>query len=119
MKTLLNISPVLPVDDINNEIDFFKKLGFVLVYDSLQYSNQLDYAVIERENQSLHLQLFEKGSFQGQQVKIWVSNIATIDSELSKSDLVIQKNYGTPWNTNELGIFTPSKHAILFVQEIK
>ena len=119
MKTRLNISPVLPVDDINNEIEFFNNLGFASVYDSLQYSNQLDYAVIERENQCLHLQLIEKGSYQGQQIKIRVSNISSIEFELSRSDLVFQKNYDTLWNTHELGLFSPSKHAIFFVQEIK
>ncbi len=118
MTNLINISPVLPVQDIMAELSFFESLGFSSIYDSLQYSSTLDYSVIQRENQSIHLQLFKKGSFQGQQIKIWVTDIKLIERDLATSDLKVNKHFHTPWNTNEIGLYSPSNHAILFVQEI-
>ena len=118
MSNLINISPVLPVGDIKKEIVFFGSLGFSSIYDSLQYSDQLDYSVLQRDNQSIHLQWFEDGTFQGQQVKIWVADIALVEQDLDAKKVVMNKNYDTPWNTHEIGIYSPSRHAILFVQEI-
>lgn len=118
MNHLLNISPVLPVQSLENEVEFFKKLGFNSVYDSLHYSEDLDYIVLNRDQQSIHLQLFESGDFSGQQIKIWVSNIEILDEQLKSTDLVVFRNFNTPWNTHELGMYSPSNHAVFFVQEI-
>ncbi len=117
MSILLNISPVLLVADISAEIEFFSKLGFSPLYDSLQYSDKLDYSVLIRENQTIHLQLFDDDSYQGQQVKIWVSSIEEIETELSAASLKYNRHFNTPWNTHELGMYSPSRHAIIFVQE--
>jgi|GEM_PF-4196979 len=117
MYPILNISPVLPVKDITMEIEFFEKLGFKNVYDSLSYSELLDYAVMHREGQSIHLQLFDKEDFPGQQIKIWVRDILSIEKELKERGSMYNRNFDTPWNTNELGLYSPSKHAIFFVQE--
>jgi len=117
MSTLLNISPVFPVNDIDMEIEFFEKLGFKNVYDSLSYSELLDYAVMHREGQSIHLQLFGDEPFPGQQIKIWTKNILAIEKELNERGIKYNRNFDTPWNTNELGLYSPSKHAIFFVQE--
>jgi predicted lactoylglutathione lyase len=118
MSNLINISPVLPVGDIKKEVDFFSSLGFSSIYDSLQYSDQLDYSVLQRDSQSIHLQWFEEGTFQGQQMKIWVTDIALVEQELQAKKVVIHKNYDTPWNTHEIGVYSPSRHAILFVEDI-
>lgn len=118
MSNILNISPVLPVADLKKELAFFKHLGFLPVYDSLQYSDQLDYSVVQLGKQTIHLQLFDENNFQGQQVKIWVSEIDKIDEELSELGIPFNRNFDTPWNTHEIGLFSPSRHAIFFVQVI-
>lgn len=117
MNNLLNISPVLPAKDMNMEIEFFDKLGFKNVYDSLNYSDQLDYVVMHQEGQSIHLQLFGDEPFSGQQIKIWVKDILAIEKELKERGISYKRNFDTPWNTNELGLYSPSKHAVFFVQE--
>jgi len=118
MNILLNISPVLAVADILTEIEFFNKLGFSSVYDSLTYSDRLDYAVLKCEDQTVHLQLFENDLIQGQQFKIWVTEIKLVDKMLRENELILNQNYKTPWNTNEIGVYSPSKHAVIFVQEL-
>jgi len=59
--TLLQINPVLPVDDMTKTLAFYTdKLGFSKVYDSTNYGEDpINYAVLCRENVCIHLQLFD------------------------------------------------------------
>lgn len=123
MNNFLNISPVLPANDIKAEIEFFEKLGFKNVYDSLNYSDKLDYAVMNREGQNIHLQFqFEKDmppKHNAQQIKIWVADLDPLESEFREKGLHIKRRDNTPWGTNELSFYSPAHNAIIFVQELK
>jgi len=59
--TLLQINPILPVDDMTKTLAFYTdKLGFSKVYDSTNYgADPINYAVLCRENICIHLQLFD------------------------------------------------------------
>ncbi|MBO6793592.1 MAG: hypothetical protein JJ895_06760 [Balneolaceae bacterium] len=113
-----NISPVLPVADIQKEIAFFEKLGFSNTHDSLRYSDALDYAVMTFDSQSIHLQLFADGNFVGQQIKFWVADINQVKTLFEAAKLKGNLHEQTPWGTHELGCYSPTKHALIFVQEI-
>lgn len=122
MNNFKNISPVLPSIDIHAEIEFFKTLGFNNVYDSLNYSDKLDYAVLCREDQYIHIQLqFENdmpSKNASQQIKIWVENLNILHNEFEEQGLEINRRDKTPWGTNEFGFYSPSNHAIVFVQDL-
>ena len=117
MPNLQNISPILPVADLEAEIKFFERLGFQKVYNSLQYSSELDYVVLSRDGQTVHLQLFGEHDFYGQQVKIWVNDLDAIGEELDEKIISYNRRNNTPWNTSEIGMYSPARHAIYFVEE--
>ncbi|MGN8225348.1 glyoxalase/bleomycin resistance/extradiol dioxygenase family protein [Gracilimonas sp. BCB1] len=122
MNNFLNISPVLPAHDLKAEIEFFEQLGFKNVYDSLNYTDNLDYAVLHREGQYIHLQFqFEKdmpSKSNAQQIKIWVANLDLLESEFRAKGFDINRRDNTPWGTNELGFYSPAHNAIIFVQDL-
>ncbi|WP_421773192.1 glyoxalase/bleomycin resistance/extradiol dioxygenase family protein [Gracilimonas sp.] len=123
MNNFLNISPVLPANDIKAEIDFFERLGFENVYDSLNYSDKLDYAVLHRDGQNIHLQFqFESDmpdESNAQQIKIWVTDLDSLESEFKEKGFPIKRRNNTPWGTNELGFYSPAHNAIIFVQDLE
>tara|TARA_R110000868_G_scaffold306734_4_gene568142 strand:- start:3875 stop:4246 length:372 start_codon:yes stop_codon:yes gene_type:complete len=122
MPNLKNISPVLPANDVNAEIDFFEQLGFKDVYDSLNYSDKLDYAVVCRDNQFIHIQFqFEKdmpAKNASQQIKIWVEDLDTLQKEFVDAGFEINRRDNTPWGTNEFGLHSPAHNAIHFVKDL-
>ncbi len=122
MKNFQNISPVLPANDLKAEIEFFERLGFENIYDSLNYSDKLDYAVLHRDGQNVHLQFqFEKDMPQkhnAQQIKIWVTDLDSLESEFRKKGFHIKRRDNTPWRTNEFGFYSPAHNAIIFVQDL-
>ena len=122
MNNFQNISPVLPANDVKAEIEFFEKLGFETTYDSLQYSDKLDYAVVARDGQFLHIQFqFEEdmpSKNAAQQIKIWVNDLDVLEKEFSESGFEINRRDNTPWGTDEISFYTPNHNAIFFVKDL-
>ncbi|MFV1884790.1 MAG: VOC family protein [Balneola sp.] len=122
MVNLQNISPVLPANDVQTEIEFFEKLGFKNIYDSLQYSDKLDYAVMGREKERIHIQFqFEEdmpSKNAAQQVKIWVNDLDVLQQEFEKKGFEIKRRNNTPWGTDEIGFYSPNHNAIIFVKDL-
>ena len=122
MNNFRNITPVLPANDVKAEIKFFEKLGFVNVYDSLRYSDKLDYAVLARDRQAIHIQFqFEEdmpSKNAAQQIKIWVKDLDTLHREFEEKGMEIKRRDNTPWGTNEFGFYTPAHTAVIFVEDL-
>lgn len=122
MSNLKNITPVLPVMDVKAEIEFFENLGFTNVYDSLRYSDTLDYAVLFREGVGVHLQLqFEEDMPKknaSQQIKIWVNDLNTLHKEFEEKGFEVKRRDKTAWGTNEFGFYSPNHNAVIFVQSL-
>lgn len=122
MNNLLNISPVLPANDVQAEIEFFEKLGFKNMYDSLQYSDKLDYAVMGREKERIHIQFQFKEDMPSknasQQTKIWVSDLDALQKEFEEKGFEIKRRDNTPWGTDEFGFYSPNHNAIIFVKDL-
>lgn len=122
MNNLLNVSPVLPANDVKAEIEFFEKLGFKNVYDSLRYSDKLDYAVVARDGQFLHIQFqFEEdmpSKNVAQQIKIWVYDLEILQTEFEEAGFEIKRQDNTPWGTDEISFYTPNHNALFFVKDL-
>ncbi len=122
MSNFKNISPVLPANNVEVEIEFFEKLGFTNVYDSLNYSGKLDYAVMHRDGQNIHIQ-FQYGKDMPprnatQQIKIWVEDLDALQTEFEEKGFEIKRRDNTPWGTNEFGFYSPNHNAIIFVHDL-
>ncbi|MEQ9307982.1 MAG: hypothetical protein RLN90_00905 [Balneolaceae bacterium] len=122
MSNLKNITPVLPANNVKAEIEFFEKLGFNKVYDSLKYSDKLDYAMLFREGVGFHIQFqFEKdmpSKNAAQQIKIWVEDLDILQKEFEEAGFEIKRRDNTPWGTNEFGLFSPNHNAVIFVKDL-
>lgn len=123
MPNLKNITPVLPANNVKAEIEFFEKLGFTNVYDSLNYSDKLDYTVLFREGVGVHIQFqFEEdmpSKKAAQQTKIWVEDLDLLQKEFIKEGLEIKRRDNTPWGTSEFGLYSPNHNAIIFVKDLE
>ena len=122
MTTFKGIIPILPANNVKAEIKFFERLGSTNVYDSLQYSDTLDYACMQLEGIQFHIQfqftediLLKKA---GQQIKIWVEDLEALHKEFKEKGFDIKRRDKIPWGTNEFGFYTPAHNAIIFVQHL-
>lgn len=122
MPNLKNITPVLPANNVKAEIEFFERLGFTNVYDSLRYSNKLDYAVLFREGVGVHIQFQSEKNIASkntaQQIKIWVEDLDVFHKEFEEKGFEIKRRDNTPWGTNEFGLYSPNHNAVIFVQDL-
>lgn len=120
MKTeLLNMIPVLPSANIDRDVAWYKeKVGFELLFaDSM-------YAVMYRENLSLHLQWHADTAddplLGGSVIRIQVKNIKPIFEELVKRGTVPEDKLrmNTPWKTHEFGFYDLNQNAIFIMEDV-
>lgn len=116
---LLEISPVLPSQDIERDVIWYEKyMGFKLLHKDNMY------AVMRRENLCLHLQWHadteDDPLLGGSVIKIFVKNLQPIFKEfLGRGTVKKEKlRVNTPWNTNEFGFYDLNKNAIFIVEDI-
>ena len=119
MSRFLQISPVLPSQDIERDVAWYKKYtGFHKVHADDMY------AVLKRDNQYIHLQWHadteEDPLLGGSVIKIFVSDIQPYFEEfLNKGTVNSNKlNMNTQWGTHEFGFYDLNKNALFFVQDI-
>lgn len=116
---LLHITPVLPSQDIERDVDWYEKyVGFQVVQKDQMY------AVLKRQHLAIHLQ-WHAGTeddplLGGSVIKIFVKNLESIFIEFVERDVIkpekLQLN--TPWNTNEFGFYDLNKNAIFFIENL-
>ena len=119
MKTeFLEISPVLPSQDIARDLDWYEKYaGFKRV------SQDQMYAVMKRDNLFIHLQWHadteDDPLLGGSVIKIFVKNIQPIFQELIERGTVPpdKLRLNTPWGTNEFGFYDLNNNAVFFVED--
>jgi catechol 2,3-dioxygenase-like lactoylglutathione lyase family enzyme len=118
----LYMIPVFASADVQRDVDWYEgKLGFKNIYDSSNYQQgPLDYAVLERQGQILHLQFQFPADMTSTDVKIEVRNIAPIYEEFLNSGVARPKSLilKTPWGTSEFGLFDLSGNRITFIEDI-
>lgn len=118
-KEFLEISPVLPSQDIDRDVSWYERqMGFRLLHKDQMY------AVMRRENICIHLQWHadtEKDPLPGGSViKIFVRKVQPFFEEFVGRGMVTRDKLrmGTPWKTNEFGFYDLNGNAIFFVQDI-
>ena len=115
----MQITPVLPSQNIVRDIDWYKKhLGFDLV------GNDKMYAILKRENLRIHLQWHadtpDDPLLGGSVIKIFVDDIHPFYNELLERQTIVssQLKMSTSWATNEFGFYDLNKNAIFIVQDL-
>ncbi|MGX1929054.1 VOC family protein [Flagellimonas sp. 2504JD4-2] len=116
---LLEISPVMPSQDIDRDVTWYKKyMGFRLLHKDDMY------AVMRRENFCIHLQWHadteDDPLLGGSVIKLFVQNIDPIFQEFVERGTVkpgkMRKN--TPWRTHEFGFYDLNNNAIFIVEDV-
>ena len=116
---ILEISPVLPSQDIERDVAWYHKfVGFELLHKDEMY------AVMRRENICIHLQWHADNEddplLGGSAIKIFVKDINLLFKELQKRGTVSEAKLRlkTAWRTNEFGFYDLNNNAIFFVQDL-
>lgn len=118
-KNIKHITPVLSTSDIERDIKWYKeKIGFNF------QSGQDGYAVLQRDNQWIHLQWHhntKEDPIYSSVVKLFVDNIKPIFEEMIERGTITKDklHLNTPWNTNEFGFYDLNKNAIFFVADVE
>lgn len=115
---LLSIIPVLPSADLERDIAWYKeKLGFEIYFSDKMY------AVLYRENISLHLHWHadtpDDPLLGGSVIRISAKNITPLFDELVERGTVSQDSLkiNTPWKTNEFGFYDLNNNAIFIMED--
>jgi hypothetical protein len=115
----LNITPVLPSQDIERDVTWYEKyVGFELVHKDGMY------AVMKRAHLYIHLQWHADTEDDplngGSVIKIFVKEIRPIFEECVQRGIVTPDKLreGTAWGTNEFGFYDLNQNAIFFVEDI-
>lgn len=114
-------SPVLASEDVARDVTWYENnLGFKNVYDSSHYQEgPLDYAVLKRQNQLIHLQFQFPKDMTSTDLKFEVQNLAPLMKNLLDKGVITEKNIykKTAWSTNEVRFFDLSKNRITFLED--
>ncbi|MBX2829127.1 MAG: glyoxalase/bleomycin resistance/extradiol dioxygenase family protein [Flavobacteriaceae bacterium] len=116
---LLGIVPVLPTEDMQRDLKFYKEqVGFEILHSDDFY------AVLKRDHLFLHLQWHANTEddplLGGSVVRIFVDSIQPIFDEFVASGTVTKDKLqlNTPWNTHEFGFYDPNNNAIFIAQAL-
>jgi len=120
MKTdFLEISPVLPSQDIDRDVEWYEKqVGFKLLHKDNMY------AVLRRENLCIHLQwhadTVDDPLLGGSVIKIFVKNLMPIFEEMVERGTIKKEKLklNTAWKTNEFGFYDLNNNSVFFVEDI-
>lgn len=115
---LLEITPVLPSQDIKRDVEWYhKQVGFESVHQDDMY------AVLRRGRLYIHLQWHadteDDPLLGGSVIRIFVKNIRPIFEEMvSRSTVPIDKlRMNTPWGTHEFGFYDLNNNAVFIVED--
>ena len=119
MTNLLEISPVLPSQDIDRDVAWYENyVGFELLHKDAMY------AVMKRENFCIHLQWHANTEddplLGGSVIKLFVKDIQPMFEEFLERKTILPEKLRryTPWKTHEFGFYDLNKNAIFVVQDV-
>lgn len=115
-------SPVLASEDVARDALWYEtNLGFKNVYNSTFYQEgPMDYAVLKKHNQLIHLQFQFPKDMTSTDLKFEVKHLCFIQQQLLTSEIISEKNVflKTAWETNEIRFFDPSGNRITILESI-
>ena len=116
---LLEISPVMPSQNIDRDVEWYQKfVGFQVVQKDKMY------AVLKRKNLFIHLQWHadtkDDPLLGGSVIKIFVKNLQPIFEEFVKRGTIKPEKLrlNTNWKTNEFGFYDLNNNSIFIVEDI-
>ena len=119
MTNLLEISPVLPSQDIDRDVAWYENyVGFELLHKDAMY------AVMKRENFCIHLQWHANTEddplLGGSVIELFVKDIQPMFKEFLERKTISPEKLrrNTPWKTHEFGFYDLNKNAIFVVQDV-
>ena len=125
MPTLLALHPVLMCRDVDESIQFFRRLGFSLLFQDSPSAPR--YAVLARDAVQLHLQWHaDVDAFPHQDRPVYrllVDDVVALHQELatragdvpaSPADTPWFQPAITPWGTREFHVRDPSRNGLQF-----
>jgi hypothetical protein len=117
--TFLATIPVLPTTDIERDVRWYQeKMGLQCYFADKMY------AVLYRDNLSLHLQWHADTAddplLGGSVVRILVKNIQALFEEFVQRGAVTADKLrtNTPWRTNEFGFFDLNRNAVFIMEDV-
>jgi uncharacterized glyoxalase superfamily protein PhnB len=114
VATLTSVAPEIPVNDMERGIEYYEaKLGFTVE----MRMPQGDYAIVERDDVSLHLFKDASKSQSPVSLHIFAKGLDDLYAELEKrgahmSQAIAQK----PWGTRDFRVMDPSGNEIKFTE---
>lgn len=122
-ETIFNYtSPVLASENVARDAAWYENnLGFKNVYNSTHYQEgPMDYAVLRKQNQLIHLQFQFPEDMTSTDLKFQVQNLRHIQDQLLAQKVITEKNIypNTAWETNEVRFFDPSRNRITLLESI-
>jgi uncharacterized glyoxalase superfamily protein PhnB len=121
------IHPVLQARDVSEMVEFYRSLGFVVVFQDAQSGAK--YVGLERNNLQLHIQWADDGQWaypiDRPAFRFLVSDVDKVFDELVASGAVRSDTTNdspwarpkeTPWGTREFHLRDPSKNSLQFYQ---
>lgn len=116
----LHMSPVLASGDVARDIKWYEdKMGFENVFDSTAYSEgPVDYAVLGRQNQYLHLQFQYPKDMTSTDIRFQVVNLNPLYEELKQTGAAKQEPWKTSWGTIEFGLLDLSGNRLTFFEDV-
>jgi uncharacterized glyoxalase superfamily protein PhnB len=114
VATLTSVAPEIPVNDMERGIEYYEaKLGFTVE----MRMPQGDYAIVERDDVSLHLFKDTSKSQSPVSLHIFAKGLDDLYAELEKrgaqmSQAIAQK----PWGTRDFRVMDPSGNEIKFTE---
>lgn len=122
MATILQIQPVLPVQDIPRALVFYGQLGFATVFIDNEAAPR--YAGIQRDGQELHLQWHATADFQDRgeppAIRFKTADVDALYASLRSGEAIPagKSVHDTAWGTREFEFYDPDGNALFFYQDI-
>jgi uncharacterized glyoxalase superfamily protein PhnB len=117
MATLSRIAPEIPVSDLRGSIEYYEqKLGFRLVMEMPDG----DYAIVERDDITIHLYRDDMGSHSPVGIHIFTQELEELHAELQQRGArVSQGIVRKPWGNRDFRVNDQSGNEIKFIEPLR
>jgi uncharacterized glyoxalase superfamily protein PhnB len=117
MATLSRIAPEIPVSDLRGSIEYYEqKLGFRLVMEMPDG----DYAIVERDDITIHLYRADIGSRSPVGIHIFTQELEELHAELQQRGArVSQGIVRKPWGNRDFRVNDQSGNEIKFTEPLR
>lgn len=115
-----SVHPVCPVTDMDRTLDFWRALGFTLVFSDNSDPDAAAYCGVGRAGLLLHLQAFTSEQLQVTQtmaIRIEMEDVAALDAlarEWEPLGVITAPLGDRGWGNREFGLYDPDRTPFFF-----